>query len=75
VERTSRSNTAITLRLLETFQHLLKRPLPASFKESVLHHAELVYLGSRDGLIDVWDRDEAKRHYDRFELKKVGGYE
>ncbi|MGK2871235.1 MAG: hypothetical protein ACSLFL_03150 [Alphaproteobacteria bacterium] len=57
------------MRLLETFQHLLKRPLPASFKESVLHHAELVYLGSRDGLVEVWDRDEAKSRYERFEIE------
>ena len=68
IRQASRSNTATTLRLLDTFQRLLKHQLPSTFRRSILHHAELVYLSSQNGLSESWDRNEAKRHYEFIDL-------
>lgn len=71
IRQVSYHNTATTIRLLTTFEHLLERRLPLAFREAVLHHAELVYRGSQDGLAHSWDREEAERRYEYFERREA----
>ncbi len=71
IRQAARTNTAVTLRLLETIAVILSRTHDPEFRSALLHHAVLIHRGSQEGLLDPWDRAEANRRY-RDVLVEVG---
>ena len=63
VRQSSRTNAAVTLRLLETIATVLGQARAPTFRAALLQHAAIIHRGSQEGLPDPWDRAEADRRY------------
>jgi uncharacterized membrane protein len=63
IRQASRSNAAVTLRLLETIAIVVGRTRDPEFLAALVRHAELIHRGSQEGLPEAWDRREADERY------------
>ena len=61
IRQHARTNTAITIRLLETIKNLVDRDLPKIFRKALLRQAEIIYQASQEGLHCPSDRDDVKQ--------------
>ena len=57
------SDTAVTLRLLETIQAVGSHSRNPTFRSALRHQADAIFRGSREGLRDSHDRKEAEQRH------------
>lgn len=63
IRQASRSDEAVTLRLLETIAAVGRRTEDAEFRAALMRHAELIHRGATEGLEDRADRRDAEARF------------
>lgn len=63
IRQAARHDTAVTLRILESIGAVARRTRDEEFRTALRRQAEAVHRGSRDGLKDQIDREEADQRF------------
>ena len=63
IRQAARGDTSVTLRLLETIAAVGRHTRDRTFREALRRHADAIHRGSREGLKDTVDREDANARY------------
>ena len=63
IRQAARSDTSVTLRLLETITAVARHTSDPDFREALRRHSDAIHRGSQEGLKDPLDREDADRRH------------
>jgi uncharacterized membrane protein len=75
IRQYARSSAAVTIRLLESITVIARAAGRPEDRAALHHHAEMIVRGAREGLPEVWDRNEVEERYQSAirALREAGG--
>ncbi|GAB4379417.1 MAG: DUF2254 domain-containing protein [Elainellaceae cyanobacterium] len=65
IRQYARSDSAVTMRLLQAIAHVAQANRYLSHQSVLKHHADMILRGSLEGLLEEYDRKEVEAEYDK----------